>query len=451
MTFQNMLGKMGTAVRSRVEDSGFEARPGTFLHIYDSKNALAGILAGVGAPLRLYDLPAAVESIGKALSKSRLGAVSFHLAADGFDAAELEQACLGWALACHKFDIYKKDRNGASPRLAWPAKVDRARVQAMFEGMALLRNLVNTPANDLGPAELEKAARKVARKHKAAIAVTAGEKLERGFPLIHAVGVSSPRAPRLIDITWGKATDPKLTLVGKGVCYDTGGLNLKPGPYMLQMKKDMGGSAHVLGIAWAIMALKLPVRLRVLIPAVENSVSGTSFRPRDVYKSRKGLTVETSDTDAEGRLVLADALALACEENPDMLIDCATLTGSARAGLGYDIPAIFSNRPELANALKNAAVVADDPLWPLPLWHGYTKELSSDIADLNNIGTSPAGAITAALFLEHFIDASIPWLHIDMYAWEQNGRPGRPRGGADTGMRAILTFVEQRYGKKSRK
>jgi leucyl aminopeptidase len=431
---------------ARIKESGFTARPGSILALYNNKGQITKILAGISKSIALYDLASVADAITRTVSPDFLTSKVFRLEADGMTADALEKACLGWALASHRYDFYKKE-SSAPARLAWPKGVNKVRVLAMFEGIVTIRNLVNTPANDMGPDELEEAVQLLAKRFDAKMTTIKGKALENGFPLIHAVGISSPRTPRLIDLQWGNAKHPKLTLVGKGVCFDTGGLNLKPGQFMLQMKKDMGGSAHALGIALAIMALKLPVRLRVLIPAVENSVSGTSFRPRDVYNSRKGLTVETSDTDAEGRLVLADALALACEEKPDLLLDFSTLTGSARAALGYDIPAVFSNTENLAQDLSDVALAEQDPLWPLPLWQGYKKELASDIADLNNIGTSPAGAITGALFLEHFVEPSTPWVHIDMYAWEQTGKPGRPRGGSDTGMRAVVKFLEDRYSK----
>lgn len=437
--------KTDASEAARIKDAGFAARPGSILPLYDNKGQIIRILAGIASPVGIYDLASIADAITKIMAASSLKSRLFKLETT-LKGYALETACLGWALASYRYDFYKKD-SLVPARLVWPKGVDKKRVSAMFEGIVAVRNLVNTPANDMGPDELEDAARLLAKRFEAKIAVVKGKPLQSGFPLIHAVGVSSPRAPRLIDLQWGNVKHPKLTLVGKGVCFDTGGLNLKPGAFMLQMKKDMGGSAHALGIAIAIMALKLPVRLRVLIPAVENSVSGTSFRPRDVYNSRKGLTVETSDTDAEGRLVLADALTLACEEKPDLVLDFATLTGSARAALGYDIPAVFSNTERLAHDLSDVALAEQDPLWPLPLWQGYKKELASDIADLNNIGTSPAGAITGALFLEHFVEPSTQWIHIDMYAWEQTGKPGRPRGGADTGMRAVVKFLEDRYSK----
>ncbi len=451
VTAKNLGSIKDAATRNRIAENAFKGQAGTYVMLHNAEGSLNQILVGTGDPVRMYDFSALADNLGKTLTGETLKKTTFRLEGDlGRDS--LEAACTGWALGCHRYDFYKKDRTFVPPILQWPKGIRTDRVKSVVNSLCLLRNLVNTPSNDMGPAELEQAARLLAEPFKGRISVIKGAELEKGFPLIHAVGVSSPRAPRLIDLKWGKASDPKLTLVGKGVCFDTGGLNIKPGQYMLLMKKDMGGAAHALGLARAIMALNLPVRLRVLIPAVENSVSGTSFRPRDVYSSRKGLTVETSDTDAEGRLVLADALALACEEKPDLLMDFSTLTGSARAALGYDIPAVFSNNEKLSEILKTAAMKAEDPLWPLPLWQPYKRELSSDIADLNNIGTTPAGAITAALFLEHFIESATPWIHIDMYAWEQSGKPGRPRGGADTGLRAVLAFLEDRYAaSKSKK
>ena len=429
---------LGAQAAAQIDARAYDGRPGSGFVVIENNGKITSAIVGIGNDT-LYDAAAGYAALAQ-LSASQ----SFQIVSEGLHNDRMNAFCLGWALAGHRFDMLKSEKSASPMQLVWPKQADRARVTALFEGIVFVRNLINTPANILGPVELEQAARTVAGRHGVKIKVVSGEKLEKDFPLIHAVGVSSPRAPRLIDFTWGDPNHPKITLVGKGVCFDTGGLDLKPGPFMLQMKKDMGGSAHVLGLAHIIMALGVKIRLRVLIPAVENAVSGRAFRPRDVYRSRKGLSVETGDTDAEGRLILADALALACEEKPALIIDCATLTGSARAGLGYDIPAILSNRDALAEELKQAGIRENDPVWPLPLWQGYRKELASDIADLNNIGSSPAGAITAALFLDHFVEPQIPWLHIDMFAWEQNGKPGRPRGGADTGLRALLSFIEQR-------
>jgi leucyl aminopeptidase len=307
---------------------------------------------------------------------------------------------------------------------------------------------VNTPAEDMGPAELAAAARSLARAHGARAAVITGDALlQRNYPTIHAVGRASARAPRLIDLRWG-AKGPRITLVGKGVCFDSGGLDLKPAAGMEIMKKDMGGAAHVLGLAGMIMAAKLPVRLRVLIPAVENSVSGNAFRPLDIIRTRKGLTVEVGNTDAEGRLVLCDALAEAMTEKPDLVVDCATLTGAARVALGPDLPAMFANDDATAEALLRHGLAEDDPLWRLPLHAGYRTMLDSKIADMNNVSSgSFAGAITAALFLEAFVDAAVPWVHLDLYAWNPRAKPGRPEGGAAMGLRALYALIAERAGK----
>ncbi len=299
----------------------------------------------------------------------------------------------------------------------------------------------------MGPKELAAAARKIGRLHKAKLSVTVGDDLlKKNFPTIHAVGRASVRAPRLIDMIWGDPKAPKVTLIGKGVCFDTGGLDLKPSSAMLNMKKDMGGAGNVLGLAHSIMATNLPVRLRVLIPAVENSVSGDSFRPLDVIKTRKGITVEIGNTDAEGRLVLCDAIALAMEENPDLVIDCATLTGAARVALGPSLPALFSNNDALANDILAGGLETNDLLWRLPLHQPYSLMLKGDVADLNNVSSGGfAGAITAALYLEAFVKDSVPWAHIDMMAWNPTGRPGRPKGGEAQGLRALLQMLQGRY------
>jgi leucyl aminopeptidase len=321
-------------------------------------------------------------------------------------------------------------------------------VQSAAEAVYLVRDLVNTPSNDMGPAELAAAGKKLAGSFKGSTSVIIGEDLlKKNYPAIHAVGKGSPRAPRFVDIRWGNKKNPKVTLVGKGVCFDTGGLDIKPGNAMALMKKDMGGAAHVLGLARMIMAHNLPVNLRVLIPAVENSTDGNSYRPGDIIQTRKGLTIEIGDTDAEGRLVLADALAEACRDNPALIIDYATLTGAARVALGPDLPAMFTNNDRIAVELIDASMEVEDPLWRLPLWQPYKDNLASKIADSNNIGGSFAGAITAALFLEKFIERGIPWVHIDTYAWNNGNKPGRPEGGEALGMRAGFELIKKRFGR----
>jgi leucyl aminopeptidase len=317
----------------------------------------------------------------------------------------------------------------------------------VVEAVTLVRDLVNTPANDMGPADLEEAARTLAAKHGAGARATVGDDLLReNFPLIHAVGRAAARRPRLIDLTWGDVDDPRITLVGKGVCFDSGGLDIKPESSMLNMKKDMGGAATALALAHMIMSRKLRLRLRVLIPAVENSISGAAFRPRDIYTSRKGITVEIGNTDAEGRLILADALTLADEDNPEMIFDFATLTGAARVALGPDVPPFFTDDDQLADKLMAHAAAENDPLWRLPLWRPYDEMLESKVADINNVGSGgQAGAITAALFMRRFVSAK-SWAHFDVFAWSPRSRPGRPEGGECQAARAIYALLAARYG-----
>ena len=447
-SFPAWLKKQKQAVQGAVAQNGFKAAPGQTMFVWGTKGDVETVLTGVNERLQHYDLAATAAALRQGLSAKALKGAVFRL--EGVKAGDDEtRAALGWGLSSYRFTRYKKkpETETVDPVLLWPEKADRKVVEAQLEGVFLIRNLVNTPSNDMGPEDLESAAAQLADKYGAkARAIVDGNLKRQNFPLIYTVGDSSPRRPRLIDITWGKPSHPKVTIVGKGVCFDTGGLDIKPPQYMLLMKKDMGGAAHALGVALMVMKAKLPVRLRVLVPAVENSTDGNSFRPRDVSKSRKGLSVELSDTDAEGRLILADAITYACEEEPDLLIDLATLTGSARVALGYDIPALFSNRDKIAEELKTVAAGVEDYLWPLPLFDGYRKELDSDVADINNIGSGAAGAIHAGLFLREFITGDPDWIHLDMYAWEQNGKPGRPRGGADTGARAVFAYLQKRFG-----
>ncbi|MBI3440481.1 MAG: leucyl aminopeptidase family protein, partial [Proteobacteria bacterium] len=304
-------------------------------------------------------------------------------------------------------------------------------------------------ANDLGPEELARASQTLAKKFKkTSISIIVGEDLlKKNYPAVYAVGKGSPRKPCFIDIHWGDKKHPLVTLIGKGVCFDTGGLNLKPGNAMVLMKKDMGGAAHVLGLAQMIMSQKLPVRLRVLIPTVENSTGGNSYRPGDILATRKGISVEVGDTDAEGRIILADALTTACAGHPALIIDFATLTGAARVALGPDLPAMFSNDDAVAEALLQSSKKTEDPLWRLPLWQPYKDMLQSKVADTNNIGGNYAGAITAALFLEKFVDKKIPWVHIDTFAWNPGTKPGRPEGGEALGLRACYELIRKRFGR----
>ena len=331
--------------------------------------------------------------------------------------------------------------------LVWPANADRARVEREAAGNALVRDLVNTPTEHMGPGELANAAKAVAEGYGFAFETVKGDELlARNYPLVHAVGRACERAPRLIDLRWGEDRHPLVAILGKGVCFDTGGLDLKSAENMKLMKKDMGGAAHALALAQMIANAKLPVRLRVLVPAVENSVSGNAFRPLDVIKSRKGITVEIGNTDAEGRLILADALADASDDKPALMIDFATLTGAARVALGPDLPALFCNDDSLAASLLKHSEAEGDPMWRLPLWAPYRKMLDSKVADINNIGGGAfAGSVTAALFLKEFVGPGIPWAHIDLFAWNPNGQPGRPEGADAQTLRAVFATIAERF------
>lgn len=376
----------------------------------------------------------------------RLPDGQFALATEVGDAARAQLAH-GWAYGRYRFERYRKPGNERAQLLELPKSVDLAEIERLHAGCSLARDLVNTPASDMSPADLAHAAITLAKKFDAAHRVYVGDELlADGFPAVHAVGRASHVAPRLIDVHWGNPAHPKVTLVGKGVCFDTGGLDIKPSSSMLLMKKDMGGAASVLGLAHALMDARLPIRLRVVIPAVENAVSGNAFRPGDVLQTRRGLTVEVGNTDAEGRLVLADALTLADAEQPDVLIDLATLTGAARVALGPELPALFSGDDRLAGDLERAGAAVSDPLWRLPLWSGYEDDFSSKIADLNNSSTGGfAGAIIGALFLKRFVSQTKSWAHIDMYAWNGKERPGRPVGAEPQCIRALYAYLKGRY------
>jgi len=356
-------------------------------------------------------------------------------------------ATLAFALGSYRFSRYRK-ADAPNVRLAPPDGIDAADITRMAEAATLARDLINTPSNYMGPEELALAAEALAKRFGASFSCIIGDELPRqNFPLIHAVGMASPRAPRLIDIGWGDPSHPKVTLVGKGVCFDTGGLDLKPSSGMLIMKKDMGGAANVLALALMVMDAKLKVRLRVLIPAVENAVAGNAFRPLDIFTSRKGLTVEIGNTDAEGRLVLADALALADEETPDLLIDLGTLTGAARVALGPDLPPFYTNDETLALDIARLARQENDPLWRMPLWPAYDSWLDSKVANINNAPSGGfAGSIICALFLQRFVEAAKSWLHVDIYGWTSSAKPARPEGGECQAARAIYKCLSERYG-----
>ncbi len=361
-------------------------------------------------------------------------------------------AILGWLLAQHRFDAYRsKEEPERGPRVLVTGEVARIEPAIrLAEATALVRDLVNTPAAELGPSELEQAARNVAKTGGVQLQVVKGDELADGYPLVAAVGgaATAERAPRLIEFEWGKPSDPRVAIVGKGVCFDSGGLDLKGAAGMRLMKKDMGGAAHALALARLIMAERLPVHVHVLIPAVENAVSGASYRPGDIVKSRKGTFVEIDNTDAEGRLILADALTKAIEGKPELVVDFATLTGAARVALGPDLPAFFANSDELAGPVEAAARDVEDPIWRMPLWDPYDEMLKSDIADFANASSSPmAGCITAALFLKKFVPDDVQWAHLDTYAWRETAKPGRPKGGEALGLRAVFAALSRRYSK----
>jgi leucyl aminopeptidase len=399
-----------------------------------------------------FEVVAAVKKAAE-LSPWCLAKLAEALPAGTYKLAEADpgDATLGWLLAQHRFDAYRskadEPERGARVLLtSEAAKIEPA--VRLAEATALVRDLVDTPAGDLGPAEIEQAVRDAANALGAQLKVTSGADLSTGYPLIAAVGgaASEERAPRLVELEWGKPDDPRIAIVGKGVCFDSGGLDLKSAAGMRLMKKDMGGAAHALALARLIIAEKLPVRLHLLIPTVENAVSGSAYRPGDIVKSRKGMFVEIDNTDAEGRLILADAITRATEDEPELIVDFATLTGAARVALGPDLPAFFANRDDLAADALEASADVQDPLWRMPLWEPYEDLLKSDIADFANASNSSmAGCITAALFLKKFVPDKIAWAHLDTFAWRDTAKPGRPKGGDALGLRAIFSLLQRRY------
>ena len=427
--------------RNWVRTTGFTAEAGKFALVPGDDGRLGRVLLGLGEGAEASSTMWSLAGLPDALPE---GSYRLDCLPEGGDPTRL---ALGWALATYAFTRYHaKPASGAA--LVWPEAADRGQVDRLARAIFLARDLANTPAGDLGPEELAQAAIGVAEEAGACHRVIVGDALlAENYPTIHAVGRASTRPPRLVDIVWGDPEAPKVTLVGKGVCFDTGGLDLKTASGMRLMKKDMAGAAIMLGLAQAIMDAKLPVRLRVLLPCVENSVSGNAMRPLDIVRTRKGLTVEIGNTDAEGRLILCDALAEASTEKPQLLIDMATLTGAARVALGPELAALFCNDDALAAALLDVAATEEDPMWRMPLWRPYRKMIDSKIADLNNVSESPhAGAIIAALYLQEFVDPGIPWAHLDVMAWNPQSRPGRPEGAEATAMRAIYAHIAQRFG-----
>ncbi|WP_213773389.1 leucyl aminopeptidase family protein [Bradyrhizobium sp. dw_78] len=418
--------------------NGFAAKPGKCLTLPSADGHVAQVVFGLD------------EESSKSNDLFRPGSLPGLLPPGTYRFAnaphDTRLAVLAFALGSYRFGRYRKT-DMPDVRLVPPDGIDVTDITRMAEAVSLARDLINTPSNDMGPEQLAQAARELAARFGASFHCTAGDELAQNFPLIHAVGMASTRAPCLIDIGWGDPAHPKVTLVGKGVCFDTGGLDLKPSSGMLIMKKDMGGAANVLALASMVMDAGLKLRLRVLIPAVENAVAGNAFRPLDIFKSRKGLTVEIGNTDAEGRLVLADALALADEETPDLLIDMGTLTGAARVALGPDLPPFYTDDERLALDVARCAKQENDPLWRLPLWPAYDSWLDSKIAHINNAPSGGfAGSITCALFLQRFVEAAKSWLHVDIYGWTPSAKPARPEGGECQAARAIYKLLGERYG-----
>lgn len=430
--------KQQDAFRVRwLESIQFEGDGGSYALVPSPKGDLALVVAGIGESLDSWSI---------AHLTSALPVATYRLE-NKLTVQQGEHLCLGWALAAYQFSRYKKKQKRFA-RLTIPAGVNAARILAMVESIHWVRDMINTPANDMLPSHLAAECTRFAQSRKAKCQVIVGEDLlKQNYPMIHTVGRASADAPRLVDIRWGKSGMPKITLVGKGVCFDSGGLDIKSTANMKLMKKDMGGAACALGLARMIIDNGLPVQLRVLIPAVENAISGSAMRPMDISPTRKGIHVEIGNTDAEGRLVLCDALFEADQDKPDLLVDFATLTGAARVALGTDLPALFSNQDDLADALLAHASRVHDPVWRLPLWQGYREQLKTYNADISNDpDSSYGGAITAALFLKEFVNPSTPWLHIDMMAWNPSNRPGRPQGGEAMAIRALFSLIEERYG-----
>ncbi|HVI03143.1 MAG TPA: leucyl aminopeptidase family protein [Enhygromyxa sp.] len=430
------------ATQAWLDSTDFKPEAGNVTLLPGRDGAVAKVVLGLGTPSSDPNR-AALWAFAALPGKLPKGRYEFE---GELDASEANDAALGWALATYTFNRYLS-KPKSFPTLVWPKRADRKAVERAAAATSLARDLVNTPAADLGPAELAEQAAMVAGKYDAELSVIVGEDLiSANYPAIYAVGKGSPREPRLIDLRWGDEDAPKLTLVGKGVVFDTGGLDLKNSSGMKLMKKDMGGAATVLALAQMVMDAKLPVRLRMLIPAVENSISGTAYRPLDVLQTRKGITIEVGNTDAEGRIILCDALAEADTEKPDLLIDFATLTGAARVALGTELPALFCNDDQVAAAILEAGNATVDPLWRLPLFHSYRRHLESKVADINNIANiAQGGAITAALFLNEFVSSKTPWVHIDTMAFNMAARPGRPAGGEVFGMRAMFEMLRRRY------
>ena len=426
--------KLSPAQVTWVSQNGFSGKPGQMVKLPDEDGSLAAVL---------YSPSDKGTDMSTGTLASKLPKGRYQLLGDFGDP---HLASLGWLLGAYTFDRYRKNSSDQA-ELVLPEAVDKRKLLREAEAAFLARDLINTPTSDLGPDELESEIRRLAKQNAATVTCVKGDALiKKNFPMIHAVGRASSNAPRLIDLKWGNPKHPKLTLVGKGVVFDTGGLNIKPGNSMALMKKDMGGAANTIALAKMVMEAKLPVRLRLLVPTVENAISGNAFRPGDILPSRKGISVEIGNTDAEGRLILADAMALADEEKPDLMIDMATLTGAARVALGPDLPPFYTHDEELAGKLAATSMKVQDPLWHMPLWEPYQKMLSSRVADVNHISAGGfAGSITAALFLSRFVEHASSWVHLDIFGWVPADKPWAKVGGEAQGIRALYKVIEDRY------
>ena len=453
--FRTWLAKQPARLQAWVRSAKFDGSAGSVSLVTGRSGELERVLLGIG------EARAAAASVFAAGLGGAPSAVTWRyaglpgrlpLSTYRIDARltpdEATKAALGWALGCYAYTRYRK-KPASFAKLVWPQGCDIAAVERTAAATMLARDLITTPAADMGPGELAAAAAAVAKTHRAKLRLVVGDDLlKQNYPMIHAVGRASTRPPRLIDITWGDPKAPKVTLIGKGVCFDTGGYDLKPSSGMKLMKKDMAGAAQALALGQMVMAANLSVRLRILMPAVMNMVDGNAILPLDVIPTRKGISVEIGNTDAEGRLILCDAIADAVAEEPAVMFDFATLTGAARTALGTDVPVLFSNDETLAQDLLRHGASAEDPMWPLPLWRPYREMLNSKTADINNISDGPyAGAITAALFLQEFVPAGVSWAHLDFMGWTLSAKPGRPEGGEPQGMRAIFSLLEERFGK----
>lgn len=423
---------LSDAIKAQAKAQGFKGGSGDMVIVASPEGEIADVLFGLGETS---------DALAVAALSGKLPTGDYEVARDG--GMPMANIAAGWADGAYRFDRYLKDK-AAPPRLVVGDGGDAEALDREADAIALLRDLINTPAQDMGPAGIEAAIRVLAEQYSADLSVITGDDLlKENYPMVHAVGRAAPEAPRFMELSWGNPDHPELALVGKGVAFDTGGLNLKPGAGMKLMKKDMGGSAHVIALAKLVMSSNLPVRLKLYVPAVENAIGRDAFRPSDILQTRKGLTVEIDNTDAEGRLILGDALTRACESDPDLLVDFATLTGAARVALGPDLAPFYTDDGDLADAISAAGAVAGDPVWRMPLWDPYKSMLKSSVADIQNSGGRFAGSITAAIFLKQFVEAR-RWVHLDVWGWRQS-KFGRPEGAAACGLRAIWAMLRTRY------